>query len=214
MGLRRGRERRQNWRYSVLPHDWDADVNKYCIPSCSSCPSASPFWFVLSDFHFQKPWCSACMARKCLELDWKRSLWCPWCITHGSAGRGGTEWFHSLSDDKSHMNCGSLWGSCPRKHDIFSSESPKLMLVLWPLSWRRRKLPQEENVIAPGGKCHWKEKYQHYSFGERLQIWHRETEDCSNWADLDSTGRNSFFQWSLELTGKEKINYSLQLLRL
>lgn len=92
----------------------------------------------------------------------------------------------------------------PGKHDIFSSESPKLMLVLWPLSWRRRKLPQEKNVIAPGGKCHWKEKYQHYSFGERLQIWHRETEDCSNWTDLDRTGRNSFFQWSLELIGKEK----------
>lgn len=148
MGLRRGREGRQNWRYSVLPHNWDADVNKYCIPSCSSCPSASPFWFFLSDFRFQKPWCSACMARKCSELDWKRSLWCPWCITHGSAGRGGTEWFHSLSEDKSHMNYGSLWGNYPRKHDIFSSESPKLMLVLWPLSWRRRKLPQEENVIG------------------------------------------------------------------
>lgn len=147
MGLRRGREGRQNWRYSVLPHDWDADVNKYCIPSCSSCPSASPFWFVLSDFHFQKPWCSACMARKCSELDCKRSLWCPWCITHGSAGRGGTEWFHSLSEDKSHMNYGSLWGNYPRKTwHLFIRKSQANVSALTTL------MKKEE--IAPGEKCH------------------------------------------------------------
>lgn len=57
-----------------------------------------------------------------------------------------------ISDEKSHMKCGSLWGNYPRKHDIFSSESPRLMLVFCPLSWSRncprRKMSLEGEVSA------------------------------------------------------------------
>lgn len=187
-----GKEGRQNWRYSVLWYDWDADANKCwlypCMPQCCS--------FLIFSSPSSISRClaalSACTARKCWELDWKWSLWYPWWITQGSAGTGGTEWFHSSSDEKSHVKYGSLWGNHPRKH-LFIRKFQANVGALTTLM--NREVPQEENVIgrrrisirALGRGCRYGTERQGYS----------------NFTDLDSTGRNSFYQWNLELIGKE-----------
>lgn len=78
-----------------------------------------------------------------LGIKLKMILWYPQCVTQGSAGRGGTQWLHSLSDEKSHMKYGSLWGNYPRTHEIRKSQADVSALT----TVMKKELLQEENVI-------------------------------------------------------------------
>lgn len=65
------------------------------------------------------------MTSKCSDLDCRNDPTGPQDILQMSQpGSGGTEWFHSISDAKSHIKYGMLWGNYPGKQDIFFKKVP------------------------------------------------------------------------------------------
>lgn len=177
------KERRKKIEDTLFCHktEMQTSIVPLLAPPMSQCFSFLIF-FCLSSTSRCFGSVSACMDSKCWELNWKWSSGTHNVSHRAQLGEEGHSGFTPYQM-KSHTWSTDPSGAIIPEH--MRSGNPKLMLVLWPLSWRRS---------CPRRKMSLKENYQHYSSGERLQIWHRETEDCSDCTDLDSTGRNSFCQ--------------------
>lgn len=64
-------------------------------------------------------------ASKCSDLDCRNDPAGPQDVLQMSQPEsGGTEWFHSISDAKSHIKYSTVQGTYPGKHDIFLKKVP------------------------------------------------------------------------------------------